>query len=58
MIILGRNKFILSFIIEYIKTKYLQGIYIAKFQINNCFENFTRQPVVFVTFFKNLPNIF
>ena len=33
-------------------------VYILKFQINDCFENFTHKPIVFVRYFINLSNIF
>ena len=40
MIIQGKNHFNHSLNKISLKTLYLQRIYIAKFQINDCFENF------------------
>ena len=41
-----------------LKTQYLQRIYIAKFQINDCFDNITHEPIVFAQYFDNLSTIF
>ena len=51
MIIQERNQFIHSFIIKSLKHIICKE-YIAKFQINNCFENFTHKPIVFAHYFE------
>ena len=54
----SRVKFFYSII--YYKILQKPRIYkecIAKLQINDCFENFTHEPIVFAHFFMYLPNI-
>ena len=54
MIIQERNPFKHSFIIKSLKHNiYKEYTGIAKFQINNCFENFTHEPIVFAYYFEN-----
>ena len=53
MIIQGQNQFNYSFIITYLKHNIYKGYtkYIAKFQKNSCFENFTHELMVFAQYF-------
>ena len=49
MKIQGTNQ---SFIIKYLKSNiYKEYTSKAKFQINDCFENFTHEPIVFAHYF-------
>ena len=47
MTIQEQNQFNQSFVTKSLKTQYLQRIYIAKFQMNDCFKKFTHSPIVF-----------
>ena len=47
MTIQGQNQFNQAFVTKSLKTQYLQRIYIAKFQMNDCVEKFTQAPIVF-----------
>ena len=51
MIIQKRNQFTHSFIIKSLKHNIYKE-YIAKFQINYCFENFTHKPIAFAHYFE------
>ena len=52
MIIQERNQLNNSFIIKILKSLiFAKNIIIVKFKINDCFENFTHEPIVFVDYF-------
>ena len=51
MIIQERNQFKHSFIIKSLNHNIYKE-HIAKFQINNCFENLTHEPIVFAHYFE------
>ena len=57
MIIQGNNQFNHSFIKISLKPNIYKE-YMAKFQINDCFENFTHAHIILHIILNNLPNIF
>ena len=54
MIIQERNQLYHSFIIKSLKAYNICKEYIVKFQMNDGFENFTHEPIVFVHYFHLL----
>ena len=49
---------LITHLLKYPQTPNIYKEYIAKFQINNCFENYTHEPIIFAHYLNNLPNIF
>ena len=51
MIIQRRNNLI-NYLLKYASKPNIYKEYIAKFQINDCFENFTHEPILFAHYFE------